>query len=449
MGEHSTASVHESHGLPKVPPELVAEINRGNCIAFVGAGFSAAAELPSWKELLKKIAESSEASANLRAHVIDVVAAPAASAHAMDQAAQMLADELKGTFTAHLRSLLVRRQYPPRMQQRLRSLRAIPFRAILTTNFDSILSGLLPGHEQYRRLLREGPTQWWQRRFWDEEPAGAETIKLHGDLLAPSGQENIVLTREDYRRRLYADTAYSSFLRSLFATSTILYLGFSFEDAYLNELRSEVLSLLGFTDREMPIAYAVVNDASPATQEHFRRHEGIHLLTYRSNEPPNFQGFDQWLQAIHAATNPLSRFGRLLAGKRILWMDPHPDNNLYGLRFFMAAAELSRHQLEPVTMTGSPESALERLSKAQNQGQPFDLVLSHWGGSGMSAAGARLLLGMRAQGLFSPVLIFAGATDADARKRLALSLGAQGYFFRFETLFRRIEELFASAEDTG
>ncbi len=63
---------------------------------------------------------------------------------------------------------------------------------------------------------------------------------LHGRL---DVAQSLVLTRAQHQRRLYADPAYLTVLRSLFATSTVLFLGYSLNDAYLNELRSEYESV--------------------------------------------------------------------------------------------------------------------------------------------------------------------------------------------------------------
>lgn len=50
-----------------------------------------------------------------------------------------------------------------------------------------------------------------------------------------------MFTTQSYRRLLHATPAYRAFLRTLFATRNVLFLGFSFTDAYINELRSEIL----------------------------------------------------------------------------------------------------------------------------------------------------------------------------------------------------------------
>ena len=68
--------IPESDSPPEVPPELIAAINRGNCVAFVGAGFSGAAGLPSWKELLNHIAQGDGVSVELRALRVRTVGGP-------------------------------------------------------------------------------------------------------------------------------------------------------------------------------------------------------------------------------------------------------------------------------------------------------------------------------------------------------------------------------------
>jgi DNA-binding NarL/FixJ family response regulator len=107
--------------------------------------------------------------------------------------------------------------------------------------------------------------------------------------------------------------------------------------------------------------------------------------------------------------------------------------------------------LEPIATSGTPAQALAALNDARRGGHPFDLVISYWGRVYPPATvtpGAELLMGMRARDLRCPVLIFAGMHDADQRKREALSLGAQAYCYEFETLFRRIEDIFSSARST-
>ena len=91
-------------------------------------------------------------------------------------------------------------------------------------------------------------------------------------------------------------------------------------------MRSEILALLDQGDDSTPVAYAIVNDVPLDTQKHSRKHEGIEILSYDTQGGKDFSGFDDYLGATYEATNPPVRFGRLLEKRRILWVDPHPEN---------------------------------------------------------------------------------------------------------------------------
>lgn len=438
------------------PPHLADEIIAGNCVAFVGAGFSAAADLPAWTELLRELA--SGVGESLRA-AIESALDRDAGADGRYLAAQLLEDGLgRERLIECLRERLVvpHERLGPTMVRRLQILRRIPFRAILTTNFDNMLAGDVATRDTYVGALRPQRHRWWEQQFWlDHE--GPLVLEIHGDLTQTDAERQLVLTRRDYRRRLYQDPGYQTFLRTVLSTRTVLYLGFSFTDAYLNELRSEVLSLLDFRHDSFPVAYAVVADSPPEVREFYRRHEGIELLDFRisqrADQSRDFSGFDRWLEAIYEATSPRPRFARMLAGRRVLWLDPHPENNFVVYRFFasIAAEPLDGQPLEPVAVTrvATAEQARDALLQARAQEQPFDLILSHWGSNEaelhndeLLANGPRLLAYMRSHDLRAPVVLFSARTDFSERKRLALALGARAYCCSHEALFREIEAVF-------
>lgn len=434
---------------PRCPDHLAREIAEGNCVAFVGAGFSAAAKLPDWTRLLLGLADEAKCKAEVERALKEHE-----GAEGRYLAAQLIEDRLgRAAMVEGLRRRLVGERGEA-MDQRLALLRRIPFRVILTTNFDDLLGGEVASEATYVEALRPRGHRWWEEQFWrdPERGGGAAVLKLHGDL--SSAGERVVLTRRDYRRRLYQDAGYQVFLRSILATRTVLYLGFSFTDAYLSELRSEVLSLLNFrtvaegTGAE-PVAYAVVADAPRELQNFYRQHEGIEVLGYDSAGKTDFSGFDRWLDAIADATSPRRRFARLFAGRRVLWLDPHPRNNVVVHRFF-AAIERERRGLAPVELVevALAEQACTALRDARSKGRPFDLVISHWGEQEQAecegerlANGPRLLKLMRREDLRAPLVMFSTSTDLATRRRLALSLGARAYCYTFQALFRELEAL--------
>lgn len=435
-----------------VPAELISAVNSGNCIAFVGAGFSAAAGLPPWRSLLARLAEQPGLDPGVRAYVRDVISSESASAHDFDRAAQLLADGLgRARLIEFLRRELDVRAVRPAMRRRVEWLLGIPFRAILTLNFDGVLDGALPSASRYEEVLRPNFRGWWSQVFWDPASRGGHIIKLHGDVRTEEGAREIVLAREDYRRRLYSDTAYATFLRTVFATAHVLYLGVSFADAYLNELRSEALAMLGYGGGRRPraVAYAILNDVPAPISRHFREHEGIEILPFDTRGGTDFGGFDDWLARIHEATSPLARLGSLLQGRHILWLDKTQDAEV-GRDLLMQAAGRGGGRSGGIELVRSLEVALAKLAAGRGgAGQPYDLILSMWQGDVRSAWGIRLLERVRQEGVRSPVIIFAGPHGAEERKRLALQLGAYAYCVRWETLFRKVGELFAPASETS
>lgn len=449
--------------ISSIDPRLMASIHEGNCVAFVGAGFSAAAGLPQWKDLIRSIAGEAPRDAGAAEH--ELVRSllddrRPRSSRELEMAAQLLFDALGAdTFSRRLAAAMDRRPLTDPMQSRLKHLRGIPFRAIVTTNFDPLLPGMPPRADAYRRLLRGRRASPWReaiaRVALDLEPRSAAAadadplvVQLHGRL---DDADSLVLTRAQYRKRLYADPAYLTVLRSLLATSTVLFLGYSLTDAYLNELRSELVEAFsGKGAAGDPLAWAVLEDVSEVACRYYERYEGLGVVAYRSGDGGrDHSGFDVILKAIYDQTNPIHRLGELLAGRRVLWFDPNPAHNNHGRDLLRAAAAdcgdggdaFGERFVETTTFDG----AWSLLSAPGD----FDLVISHWGHGAYGAGRAngeellRRVSEQRATGRAAPpVVIFAGRGDFEAvNRRHALRLGAAEFVSRWEDLIAVLERV--------
>jgi hypothetical protein len=318
----------------RLPAHLVEELRAGRVIAFIGAGFSVPAGFPGWKKLLLQIASTAREDGALPVAVHDLVVALLSadwpSAAELDQAAQLIDDELphadgepQERLVSYMRRFLVPREYPlpADMERRLSLLRSLPLRGVLTTNFNPLLSGITPfdasAPATYRRVLRHGrsaPQHAQSSAAHDDLPpaelnsiatsdadglhypqSDCPVMQLHGSLRQP---RSIVFTREGYRRLLYTNRSYQTFIKSAMSSFTVLYLGFSFSDAYLNELRSEIVSLLGRDGP--PTAYAVVNDKSELQCRFFLQHEGVQMISFDTSTE-GWGGFDSILEELAAA----------------------------------------------------------------------------------------------------------------------------------------------------
>ncbi|MGH8655925.1 MAG: SIR2 family protein [Gammaproteobacteria bacterium] len=219
---------------PSIPKGLVNTIQSGRCVAFVGSGFSGAAGFPTWESLLRDLAARPEAE-NIRPQIEERLKDK--TSHAFDEVAQALEDVLgRDAVIEQLRAKCSYAVPNPMMERRRELLKDIPFRAVLTTNYDRMLKGEIPEPSTYRQLLRSVHTPWIDTLYVTaKDRKQRPLLKLHSDLDDP---QTIVMTRRDYRRLLYENPNYLSFLRAYLVSHTVLYLGFSFTDAYLNELRS-------------------------------------------------------------------------------------------------------------------------------------------------------------------------------------------------------------------
>jgi hypothetical protein len=405
---------------------LVAEIRRGNCVAFIGAGFSAPS-VQGWVPLLQSLASS--AGPGTHEQVVRLTDSNPTSKN-LEAAAQILKDNIGAqAFSQALKSVM---PAPPfvEMQQRLNLLKGIPFRSVLTTNFDGILPGIPIGRDAYQQVLRPSGHRWWDERFWKSE-RGPEVVHLHGNVEAAEG---VVFTRSDYRRRIYSSPGYTTFLRAVMSTTTVLYLGFSFTDAYLDELRSEVLALLDYEGGDTPIAYALLHGVGADEIAYARSHEGIEVIPYSADS--GHEEFDEFLAALHDRTNPKAILGGYLAQKRIGWVDPDEISIDLGMQFLESAAK-GAAQIDRF------DSAVDAVNAAAEN--DFDLIVTRWGhgeGSTGEAVAVELLKEIRARDVRAPVVVFASGSHADANKRIAMGLGATSYEYSWEGLFQEVERIF-------
>jgi hypothetical protein len=429
--------------LPDVPDALVRAIRTGRCIAFVGAGFVQPA-LPSWPALLAKLAKSVP-NKRERAGIQRWLKQHSLSSRDYEGIAECIQRALGEQFATELNgALTISGRKQPR--ERLKFLDDVPFQAVLTTNFDNLMKGDLPGPKTYASILTAPRHSWWNGYYWDgdESKRPCPCVKLHGTI-DDVGAHELVFTTREYRKRLHKDNSYRAFLRALFATHVVLYMGFSFTDAYVNELRSEVLEMLGLdVGQHRPLDYAIMADVSEIAADHLLKHEGLQILPY-STEPERggHAGFDKWLDAIRAQASPEASLRNLVKGKRMIWFDPQPHNNRYGL-------EVLGNQ-EGLIQAETLEEAIGHLQAAKSGRKSSragyghcDLVITRFGWrEDGSSDFEHLLKAMRSQDLRAPVIVFASGYHRDENRPKVLAMGAYAYTDTWEELFRTMEELFS------
>lgn len=289
---------HRFAGL--VPEMLVRSIRDNRCVLFVGAGLSAQAKasdgtrLPTWRALLERMIEW------CAVHRVQLRAEPSEFKAILDKnrllvVAQELQHALGGQLNACLSEILHNGATRPSPAHRV--LCQSNWVAVLTSNYDSLIEGAyavesegivppvfsLGGVNQAIECLRSD-------RFF--------VFKVHGDVNLPG---SIVLGNRDYSRLLHLSPAYRSFLETVFATYTVLFVGFGGADP---DLENVVDRLSTIYERSISQHFLLIAEDEFSSLERRRLLEDKRLdcITYK-RDSSHSQVFE-FLKALAIRTAP-------------------------------------------------------------------------------------------------------------------------------------------------
>ena len=257
--------------ISEIPPDLVERIAGGNAAVFVGAGLSQGARLPGWPQLLREMLTHLEQRDGIQSDQPDLL--NAIQQDDLLDVAEELRERLRDNdFRRFLRERIQGTQ--PKPTQTHPQHHRIPFGVQVTTNYDALLEGAYA-------LEHEGATLH-TFTHQDVPELGAATrsgeylLKLHGDI---NRTDTVVLGTTDYRRIMLANPACRTHLTTLFATRTVLFLGYGLADPdlmlVLDALREYFRGHAGTHYALMP------EDRAPAFKcKRWEKDHEIHVLTY-------------------------------------------------------------------------------------------------------------------------------------------------------------------------
>jgi hypothetical protein len=169
----------------------------------------------------------------------------------------------------------------------------LPFRAILTTNYDEFIEGAFWAERGislpkfYQRTLAGVLEEFNGRRPF--------LLKLHGDVNDP---ESIVLGYRSYERLMYDDNTYRYCLETLFGTSSVLFVGFGGSDPDLESILSRVAA---FDGRRRAHWMLVPEGAFPHLKaKRLLKDKGVRIIEYKPDG--THSGVIAFLEAL--ATRP-------------------------------------------------------------------------------------------------------------------------------------------------
>jgi len=289
---------HRFAGL--IPPNLLRIIREGRCVLFVGAGLTAQAKtddgehLPTWGLLLQQMVEwCVKNGVDLRADKAELL--EIIEKRRFLTVAQELQERLGPRLNACLSEILHSGKIRPSEAHRL-----IPetgWVAVLTSNYDSLIEGAY--------ALNSGgvvPPVFSQNSVGSALDCLRNNrhfvFKIHGDLNIPG---TIVLGNRDYSRLLYSSPAYRSFLETVFATYTVLFVGFSGDDPDLNDVTDKLSTVY---ERSIGQHFILLpNDAfSPIERRRVLEDKRLDCITY--DKDANHSQVIEFLKALAIRSQP-------------------------------------------------------------------------------------------------------------------------------------------------
>jgi MoxR-like ATPase len=237
-------------------------------IIFVGSGVSAWSGLPTWPQLISELADflrSLGISSRLVERELEQGDLLQAASYGFDQ---LSASERRDFLRKACRVDSAR---PSTLHRRLATLDP---RCFITTNYDELLEQALLAERTGMRFQSVSNTDPVEEANIIQTHARDFVFKPHGSIDAV---ESVVITREDYRQ--LQDHRNSTFdaLKTLLASRPVIFVGFGLRDPDFLFVKDTLAIIYGGAAQDH---YALVPDVTEDEFSYWRRHYGIHLLSY-------------------------------------------------------------------------------------------------------------------------------------------------------------------------
>ena len=296
--------------------ELIELVASGEAVLIVGAGSSARVGYVTWEGLLDEL----ENLANECGEGLERRRRNDPLAYAEDIKSH-ISEEMNGLgrYYALLQNLFSPKNPP--FKNFHRKLVLLPFRGILTTNYDTVLEAALGELEPqfgYDNSLvidenSAGRVNEFLMAMNKDKRMTRRIAHLHGKFDTP---ESIILSIEGYHKvyglRLLENhvqrssewTLHRKLLWAVLATRRVVFIGFSMEDPYFNKMLETVSTDLWRWDKSIHFAIMSISsessESSKSNADRLRREYGVGTVFYE--DPDNLhQGLEQIIDEIDEA----------------------------------------------------------------------------------------------------------------------------------------------------
>jgi len=201
---------------------LAEELDRGKLVVFVGAGISMGSGLPSWSKLVEKYSD--------RLNLGDRKEDKEYTSEEMLIIPEIFHEKFgKIKYYEVLDEIFGKKMKPNKIHEKLDNLSP---NYIITTNYDSLVEDQLNETYTYDVIVKEEELAYSQ--------SNKMIIKMHGDLKS----KNIVLKKSDYDNYEKERPLITTFVKSLFTTNTVLFIGYSLNDLNVKGIMNWISEIL-------------------------------------------------------------------------------------------------------------------------------------------------------------------------------------------------------------
>ena len=202
---------------------LAEELRDGKLIVFVGAGVSMNSKLPSWNELIRDYAE--------KLGMIKEDEYRSFNAEETLDIPEIYYDKFgKIKYYEILEKRFSDRKYLPNSIHK--SLKKMDLNYIITTNYDKLIEEEFKNKNIYDIITKDNELPY--------SKTNKAIIKMHGDLK----NRNVVLKKSDYDNYEKSFPLISTFIKGLFTSNTILFIGYSLNDVNVKDIMSWINEIL-------------------------------------------------------------------------------------------------------------------------------------------------------------------------------------------------------------
>jgi hypothetical protein len=259
-----------------LPLELLEAFQRGDAVLFLGAGLSMDADLPGWSDLIRPLAHT--VGTRWPTNEIDLT-----TNHLLTAAQHYENQRGRHALISHLREALDSTGISPTSIHQL--VVSLPTRIIFTTNYDDLIErALRQAGQRPNVIVSESELAFWRKDY-------VQIIKLCGELTRPS---SIVITQQDFNLYFVTHPRLAERLRTMLESNTALFLGYSLQDPFFNQIWDNIGLDFGALRRR---GYAVLFDMDPLNVDDLER-RCIQVINLKTDKHDKSTMLQKWLTTL-------------------------------------------------------------------------------------------------------------------------------------------------------